>query len=222
LASDAAGRRVPLYLRKLGEELARDKQFIVERIDHVLEHLEHMKKIVAAQQSYARTNGVTELCTLESIVESALAISAPPAGVVVERDYADLPPVLVDRHQILQILVNLISNARHALRDLSPAEPALRIGISGRDAEVRVEVSDNGIGISPEAMKMVFNHGFTTKADGHGFGLHNCANAAQHMGGSLAAASDGPGKGATFTLVVPVEVAEQGPKTSVRAEGDGG
>jgi signal transduction histidine kinase len=82
-------------------------------------------------------------------------------------------------------------------------------------------VSDNGIGISPDAMGMVFNHGFTTKPDGHGFGLHNCANAAQRMGGSLRAASDGPGKGATFTLIVPVEVADQAPRAPLHAEADG-
>lgn len=222
LSADPTGRKIPVYLRKLGEELGKDKQSILDKIDHVLEHLEHMKKIVAAQQSYARTNGVTEECTLESIAETALAISAPPTGVAIERAYADLPPVLVDRHKILQILVNLLSNSRHALRDQAPAEPRLRIRISRRGTAACIEISDNGIGITPDAMAMVFNHGFTTKPDGHGFGLHNCANAAQQMGGSLTVESDGPGMGATFTLIVPAETADLVAHAPAHAEDAGG
>lgn len=205
LTSDPSGQKIPLYLRKLGDELKHDKQSVLGKIDHVLEHLEHMKKIVAAQQSYARTNGVTEVCTLEEIIETALSISQPPAGVKVIRDYEELPPVLADRHQILQILVNLISNARHALRDHGGANSTLQIQIAKDGDGARIVVRDNGVGILAENMSKVFNHGFTTKRDGHGFGLHNCANVVQNMGGSLTAHSDGAGLGAAFTLRLPFE-----------------
>jgi signal transduction histidine kinase len=69
---------------------------------------------------------------------------------------------------------------------------------------VSIIVRDNGIGIPPENLIKIFNHGFTTKRDGHGFGLHSGANAAKEMGGSLTAESNGPGLGATFTLELPV------------------
>jgi len=65
-------------------------------------------------------------------------------------------------------------------------------------------VIDNGIGIPPENMGRIFNHGFTTRDSGHGFGLHSAALAAQELGGSLRAESDGPGRGATFVLELPL------------------
>jgi two-component system NtrC family sensor kinase len=60
------------------------------------------------------------------------------------------------------------------------------------------------VGIAPENLTRIFSHGFTTRTDGHGFGLHSAALAAQQMGGRLTAQSDGPGRGATFTLELPV------------------
>ena len=62
---------------------------------------------------------------------------------------------------------------------------------------------DNGIGIPPENLTRIFNHGFTTRKDGHGFGLHSGALAAKEMGGSLTVHSGGTGQGAAFTLELP-------------------
>jgi signal transduction histidine kinase len=70
-------------------------------------------------------------------------------------------------------------------------------------------VIDNGEGIAAENLTRIFAHGFTTKKDGHGFGLHSCVLAAREMGGSLLAASDGPGRGAAFTLVLPLQASSE-------------
>jgi signal transduction histidine kinase len=104
--------------------------------------------------------------------------------------------------------VNLISNARHALEQNDPSDRQLMIVIAAEDVQGRVEVHDNGIGIPRDNIAKVFNHGFTTKKSGHGFGLHNCANAAQQMDGSLEAFSGGPGTGASFVLRIPMLYAE--------------
>jgi signal transduction histidine kinase len=69
---------------------------------------------------------------------------------------------------------------------------------------VRISVTDNGVGIRPEHLTHIFEHGFTTRKDGHGFGLHSGAIAAKEMGGSLAVYSAGPDQGATFTLSLPL------------------
>jgi two-component system NtrC family sensor kinase len=120
------------------------------------------------------------------------------------RDYGEVPPILVEKHKVLQILVNLIRNAKHALTDGNPREKRLTVRIAMRGTDrVVVSVSDNGIGIAREDMERIFAHGFTTKPDGHGFGLHSGVLAAREMGGSLTAHSEGRGTGATFTLELP-------------------
>jgi C4-dicarboxylate-specific signal transduction histidine kinase len=70
-----------------------------------------------------------------------------------------------------------------------------------------LSVRDNGSGIRSENLTKIFHHGFTTKATGHGFGLHSAANAAKAMKGSLSVQSEGPDRGATFTLELPVAAA---------------
>lgn len=209
LSQDEAGKKIPRYLRMLARELESQKRVTGQKVDEALEHLEHMKEIIAAQQSYARTGSVMEACTIMGIVESALAIGQLPADIRVEREFAEMPPLVVDRHQILQILVNLISNAKHALRDAGNPDPWIKLRVAYDGDEIQLDVTDNGSGIASENMSKIFNHGFTTKRNGHGFGLHNCANAAQQMGGSLTASSDGPGRGARFTLRLPVMQAPQ-------------
>ena len=67
-----------------------------------------------------------------------------------------------------------------------------------------MEVTDNGEGIPKENLTRIFQHGFTTKKTGHGFGLHSGSNAAREMGGSLNVRSDGTGTGATFILELPL------------------
>jgi C4-dicarboxylate-specific signal transduction histidine kinase len=205
--------------------LTNEKCAILGNMDQFSEHLEHMKKIIAAQQSYAKINGgVTEVCTLEEIAETALAISEAAlrnSNIEVVRRYEKLPPVLVDRHQIMQILVNLVSNAKHALEDVSRPDRQLCVSIAKVEGGARIEVRDNGAGITAENLPKIFSHGFTTKKTGHGFGLHNCANAAQQMDGSLTAYSDGPGKGASFVLRMAVEYVEQVPQRAGYAEAQG-
>ena len=115
-------------------------------------------------------------------------------------------PVMADKHKVLQILVNLITNARHAMQETQDKVLTLSIAQTGT-ACVQIRVRDSGCGIAAENLTRVFAHGFTTKADGHGFGLHSSALAAKEMNGSLTLHSDGPGHGATFELELPLAAA---------------
>jgi len=116
-----------------------------------------------------------------------------------------VPPVLADRHRVLQILTNLVRNAKYSMDEQRPAEKRLEILVSLTLAGMAaIAVRDNGVGIPPENLTRIFAHGFTTKKDGHGFGLHSGALAAKQMNGSLTVESDGPGKGATFILELPI------------------
>jgi signal transduction histidine kinase len=128
------------------------------------------------------------------------------------REFAAVPQLMLDKHRVLLILVNLISNARHAMTAAPDAVPRItvRVQLVGEQA-LQVSVIDNGEGIAPENLTRVFAHGFTTRKDGHGFGLHSCVLAAREMGGTLTAHSAGPGTGATFTLELPLRLPGDAP-----------
>ena len=113
------------------------------------------------------------------------------------------PPLNVEKHKILQILVNLLRNAKYACDDSGRADRRLTVRVANGAARVKISVMDNGVGIPPENLTRIFNHGFTTRKGGHGFGLHSGALAAKEMGGSLTVHSDGHGQGAVFTLELP-------------------
>ena len=81
----------------------------------------------------------------------------------------------------------------------------LTMQVRAANGRVQIAVMDNGVGIPAENMTRIFNHGFTTREKGHGFGLHSAALAAREMGGTLNAHSDGPGQGATFILELPLQ-----------------
>jgi signal transduction histidine kinase len=123
--------------------------------------------------------------------------------VEVVREFETVPPLNLEKHKFLQIMVNLLRNAKHACQDSERADKRLTVRVANGEGRIRISVIDNGVGIPPENLTRIFNYGFTTRKGGHGFGLHSGALAAKEMGGSLAVQSDGPGKGATFTLELP-------------------
>ena len=128
-----------------------------------------------------------------------------------------MPPLAVEKHKVLQILVNLVRNAKYACDESGRADKALTVSVTNGDGRVRISVADNGVGIPPENLTRIFNHGFTTRKEGHGFGLHSGALAAKEMGGSLAAFSEGPGTGAAFTLELPLVSPKANEKKEVLA-----
>jgi len=175
------------------------------------DNLEHIKDTVAMQQSYAKLCGVTETVAVVDLVEDSLRLNAGAFvrhGVTLQREFGEVPPITVDKHKVLQILVNLVRNAKYACDESGKSDKLITLRVEKAPAGVRICVIDNGVGIPAENMSRLFTHGFTTRADGHGFGLHSGALAAQELGGSLRVSSEGPGRGAMFILELPCDRAE--------------
>jgi signal transduction histidine kinase len=208
LVNDPRGQRVPSYLQSLGLHLEQQQTQLVEELRQLVQNVEHIKQIVSMQQNYARVAGIIETLPMASVVEDALRITESGmvrAGISVLREFEPVPPASVDKHRTLQILVNLLRNARQALEADPKPEKQARVRIRRHGTHrVQVQVVDNGVGIRRENLTRIFSHGFTTKKDGHGFGLHLSALAATEMGGSLTVESAGPGLGACFTLELPL------------------
>jgi len=208
LTQDPKGKLIPDYLVKAAKHLAIEQSEMISEAGLITQNIEHIKQIVAMQQDHAKVSGAFEHIAPTDLVEDALSMNAATFEshrVNVIREYkTPLPKVNVDRHKVLQILVNLLQNALDALDTETKEERRLVVRLERLDSKkVAIRVIDNGIGIAPEQVSRIFQHGFTTKKNGHGFGLHSSANAAKEIGGCLALQSDGLGLGAEFTLELP-------------------
>jgi PAS domain S-box-containing protein len=206
--ASARGRQVPAYVEQLAEHLKAERERLLGELAELRRAIDHIKDVVAMQQSFAGSPGLVEALDPVELVEDSLRLNVAALmrhDVRVVRDFTPAPKVLADRTRVLQILVNLVRNAKHALDDGAPAEKRMVLRIEPAGPErVRLVVADNGVGIPPANLPRIFEHGFTTRKTGHGFGLHSAAIAAGELGGSLNVRSEGPGKGAEFILELPV------------------
>ena len=210
MTGDARGRQLPAYLARLADHLVADQDATVKELELLRANIDHIKEIVAMQQSHAKMSGVAEIVKVTDLVEDSLRMNSGPLtrqGVEIIREFEDVPPINIEKHKVLQILVNLVRNAKHACCDSGRADKQMTLRVAHGGIGIRASVTDNGVGILPENLTRIFNHGFTTRKAGHGFGLHSGALAAREMGGSLNAYSDGLGKGATFILELPIHAA---------------
>ncbi len=208
LTQNPQGQKLPDFLLKVTDHVSAEHRRWQGELAGLTKNIEHIKEIVAMQQSYARLSGVVEPLAPHELVEDALRINEVALGrhgIRVTRQFDMAPIVAVDKHKALQILINIIRNAKQAIEDNNRDDKELTLSITNQgDGKVAIAVKDSGVGIAPENLTRIFSHGFTTKKGGHGFGLHSAANAAREMGGQLSVQSDGPGKGATFILGLPV------------------
>lgn len=209
LTEDPKGKMLPSFLINLGKHLADEQTRLLQEVDCLSNNIEHLKRVVTMQQSYARVGGMTESLPVTSLVEDVLQMNAPALhrqGITIIRQFDPVPPVTVDKHKVMQILMNLLHNALAALAEAQSSGPKILVlGIARNGSNrVKITVTDNGIGILPENLTRIFSFGFTTKKEGHGFGLHLGALTAREMGGTLSASSQGPGSGATFILELPM------------------
>ena len=211
VATDERAKHLPVYLVQLAEHLAHDREVTLRELDSLRKNIDHIKEIVSMQQSYSKLVGVPERLAVANLVDDALRMNAGAFtrhGVNLKCEFDDVPEIVVEKHKVLQILVNLLRNARHACEASGKPEKEVVMRIARQAGGVQIAVIDNGIGIQPDHMTRIFSHGFTTKKDGHGFGLHSGALAARDLGGALRVHSAGPGHGATFTLDLPLKSPE--------------
>jgi two-component system, NtrC family, sensor kinase len=212
MLADARGKHVVTHLDNLSEHLKAEQTATALELASLCANIDHIKDIVSMQQSYAKVTGVQEIINVIDLVEDSLRLNAGALmrhRVEVLRDFQAQSVVNLDKHKVLQILVNLVRNAKHACEESGRLDRQITLRVANRDGRAAISVIDNGVGIDPDNLTRIFNHGFTTRAAGHGFGLHSAALAAGELGGSLIAHSDGLGLGARFTLELPLHSAEQ-------------
>jgi signal transduction histidine kinase len=208
MTTQPQGRLVLPFLEALHADFAASQAQMLKELVSLQQCVGHIKEIISIQQSYATMKGLVEDIEIEGIVEDALKMSQGAFmrhGVQILREFQPVQKITGERGKILQILHNLLRNAKYALDDGMAADKTITLCIeAGGPGMVRIIVRDNGIGIDPGNLTRIFAQGFTTRKGGHGFGLHSSANAAQEMRGSLTAHSEGLGTGASFILDLPM------------------
>ena len=209
LSTDPKGKKVPAFVAELAEKFADEQKGLTEELQLVGEKVAHIRSIIDTHQICASVSGLTEQVAASELVEAALRINAASLesrGVSVIREFSETPPITTEKHKVLQILVNLITNASQALEQGRPKDRHLTFQINvGIGQSICIAVADNGMGIGPENLPRIFQQGFTTRQGGHGLGLHGSALLARELGGDLTVTSEGPGQGAVFTLELPVQ-----------------
>jgi signal transduction histidine kinase len=211
VTEDDRGKHLPQFLSQLAKKLESERESLTTELGALMRNVEHVKEIVSLQQTYARVSSVQVEASMVDLVDDAFKTanaSLMNHHIEVIREIDDVPTLLTDKHKILQVLVNLISNAKHAIKDSDSEGLDRRLTLrvfQPTDARLAVEVEDTGAGIAPDALTKIFEYGFTTKKDGHGFGLHSSALIAKELGGVLTVRSDGLGCGTTFRFELPLE-----------------
>jgi signal transduction histidine kinase len=209
IEEDPKGRLLPDFIVKISEALAGEHAAMATELGELAKNIDHIKEIVAAQQSLAKMAAVIETMSAEDLFSESLRVSQASLsrhGIEIESRFLPGITVTADRNQILQILVNFITNAVHAVKPNAPDQRHIVLGVVRVNDRVLFTVADNGVGIAAENLNRIFNHGFTTRRDGHGFGLHSGALAARVLGGAVRVESAGPGRGASFTLEIPASI----------------
>ncbi len=202
------GKMLPQYYEKIGLALSEETKSIRNEVAKLNEKLTVIKDVIATQQAYARVDTHMDRLNVTTVIEDALRlqeVSLHKLGVNVRKHFTATPACNLHKSKFLQVLTNLIKNAKEATAENDQLNRVREIVLETgciESGDVFIRITDNGCGIAAENLQRIFNHGFTTKENGHGFGLHTSVLAMTDMGGTLRVHSDGPGHGTTFTLIV--------------------
>lgn len=210
ITKDPKGVLIPDYIDEVYIQWKKEYSEISTELGSLTRNIDHIRDIIITQQMLSGISGFEQIINIEEVIEEALKITELDKRqnvVNIKKEYTPLEPILVDKIKLLQILINLIRNAKDALMESPRKDKELILKTCKVESDkFIIEIVDNGIGINPDNMKFIFTHGFTTKVKGHGFGLHSCALAAKEMNGELRFETKGPGSGATFILELPYKV----------------
>jgi len=204
---DPRGRHVIPFLAQLESSMSNAQDDVRRELDELLQGLDHMMSLVQSQIGYANRTSAATWVRIENVVEQAItfATQARPAslGMRIDREFEETASLSLERHKLLEILVNLLVNAFDSLELAEREDPHIVLRILQQEDTIAIEVEDCGVGIEPENLEQVFVSGYTTKPNGQGIGLHTCSLSSNDLGGVLVAESPGPGRGATFRLTLP-------------------
>ena len=206
-SSNSKGKQIPAYLEKLAGQLVEEQRVAIAELARLRENAQNAQQCVAVQQDLAKPSGITEEISVIELVEEALTLNQElleNSKIAVSREFQEIPQLIVDKHQVLEVMVEVIRNACQAMVSVSTKQLIVRAKlIPGPPDSVCLEVQDSGIGIASDDLIKIFGQGYSTKNGKRGMSLHSGALMVKNLGGALRAHSEGIGHGATFSLELP-------------------
>jgi signal transduction histidine kinase len=201
----------PDYLQRLSVELESDQSELAELLQTLHDNVQHIHSVIRDQRQHTLKSIDTKRFSMQEIVDEA--VGCCQAKLHQDKIAVEFSPdsdcvVESDRSLLLQIVINLIGNARNAMVESNCEDPVLQLSLRQKENTISLSVRDRGCGMSEETLAKVFNAHFTTRAAGTGLGLHFCAITLKRLGGNIKAHSDGPGKGSTFTIELPAATSQ--------------
>ncbi len=209
ISEDPKGKKMFLLIGLLSEKILSEHREMEQNSQRLLKSIRIISDTISSQQKFAKAGNYTENINLATIIQDTVQMQRTMArneNIVIETHFDQDIEFYADRLKFYQILTNLIVNARQILIENDFNNRILKISTQVKKDQVFIKILDNGKGIPKDLRNMIFNHGFTTKKTGSGFGLHSCANYATEMKGKLSVKSDDTkGKSYTeFTIQLPL------------------
>jgi NO-binding membrane sensor protein with MHYT domain len=205
LVNDPQGQKIPQFFNMLTDHCVSETEDIKNEVHLILKNVQHIKDIISMQQNLSKAPGVDGVVSLDNIIEEAVVITGLDnnPNIHLVKNLIRLKPMLIDKVKLLQVLVNIITNAKDALKESENKSHKITIETELNNKIIYLKITDTGVGIAPKNLTKIFLYGFSTKPQGHGFGIHSSALAMQEIGGTIKAVSKGVNQGATFILEIP-------------------
>ncbi len=208
IAKDKRGRMIPTYLLRLEAAHREEAKALHDEARIILENTATISKIIHLQQDYASGPTFSEMGDLNALVTRTLdmtKVSLRRHQIELKTLYGDIPELPLQQTKLVQVLNNLLQNAKESVLHNEETNRWIEVRTwTGKDGFAWVSVRDNGIGIDKDAIENLFKFGYTTKTDGHGFGLHCSILFMHEMNGEMKVRSDGRDLGAEFLISLPV------------------
>lgn len=200
------------YFLKIEEPIKKEYEHLIRQKNRLREKVNLIADVISTQQDLSKAHAFMQEVDIQKLFENTLTLHAGSIerhGLTIETEYEDVPPIMIEKTKVMHILFNILNNAKESMKEAMVQEKILKVKCWQDKEYVQLSITDNGTGIRKENIDKIFNQGFTTKKKGHGFGLHSSANYIKEMNGKIQAFSEGPGKGATFTLSFPKNIKKQ-------------
>ena len=211
IKNDPQGQQVLPFIIALAADFTDQNREMVETLERVSERVTHINDIIRTQKSSNQSSMTWKIINLQQTILSAVKLqqdSIDKRGIQVHVNCENAPQeIRIQESQFHQMLVNLVKNSIEAIDELARLSglnetPCIEVKAYISENFLCLDVTDNGIGIAPENLKLIFSTGYTTKESGTGLGLHSSANFVIGSGGQIYPLSEGIGKGTTMRIML--------------------